>query len=181
MQSEITVREVEKNDIQYIVGYWNNASTEDLLAMGIDVNNIDTLKNLGARLEKQLMLSNEDKAAFVLVALLDKKPIGHCYVNNLIFGKEAFMHLHIWQNNSHKKGMGSAMVRQSIPYFFEKLKLQTLFCEPAAMNLGPNKTLEKIGFKFIKKYTTIPAGWTFQMEVNRWEMTLDYFKNKFNS
>ena len=179
MSSEITVREAQKNDIQHIVGYWDNSSTEDLLAMGIDVNNIDPLKNLGDRLEKQLSLKNEDKAAFVMIAMMDEKPVGHCYVNNLIFGNEAFMHLHIWQNNSHKKGMGSEMVRQSIPHFFEKLKLQTLFCEPAAMNPGPNKTLERIGFEFIKKHTTIPAGWTFQLEVNRWEMTLENFKNKF--
>ncbi len=179
MKSKLTVREVEKNDIQHIVGYWNNSTTEELLAMGIDVNNIEPLKNLGGRLEKQLELSNEDKAAFVLVAMLDEKPVGHCYVNNLIFGKEAFMHLHIWQSTTHKKGIGSEMVRQSIPHFFEKLKLQTLFCEPAAMNPGPNKTLEKIGFKFIKKHITIPAGWTFQLEVNRWEMTLESFQNKF--
>lgn len=178
-QAEITVREVEKDDIQYIVGYWNNSSTDVLLAMGIDINNIESLKNLGDRLEKQLELSYENKAAFVLVAMIDEKRIGHCYVNNLIYGKEAFMHLHIWKTNMHKKGMGSEMVRQSIPHFFEKLKLQTLFCEPAAMNPAPNKTLERIGFKFIKRHTTIPAGWTFQLEVNHWEMTLESFKTKF--
>jgi ribosomal-protein-alanine N-acetyltransferase len=181
MPSAITVREVEKDDIQHIVGYWNNSTTEDLLAMGIDVNNIGPLKNLGDRLEQQLELSYEEKAAFVLVAMMDGKLVGHCYVNNLIFGKEAFIHLHIWQTTTHKKGMGSEMVRQSIPHFFEKLKLQTLFCEPSAKNPGPNKTLERIGFKFIKKHLTIPAGWTFQLEVNRWEMNLKDFKNKFVS
>ena len=71
------------------------------------------------------------------------------------------------------------MVKQSIPHFFEKLKLQTLFCEPAALNPAPNKTLEKIGFKYIKSHTTIPAGWTFEMEVNLWELTLEDFENKF--
>lgn len=176
MQTGITVREAQKEDIQHIVGYWDNSTTEELLAMGIDVNNIEPLKNLGSRLEKQLKLPNEKKGAFVLVAMVDKKLVGHCYVNNLIFGKEAFMHLHIWQTKSHQKGMGAEMVRQSIPHFFEKLKLQTLFCEPAAMNPGPNKTLERVGFKFIKKHLTIPAGWTFELEVNRWEMDLEDFK-----
>ena len=45
MPSAITVREVEKDDIQHIVGYWNNSTTEDLLAMGIDVNNITLVIN----------------------------------------------------------------------------------------------------------------------------------------
>lgn len=178
MLNKIIVREAKKKDIQHIVGYWDNASTEDLLAMGIDVNNIDPLKNLGDRLEKQLALSYEEKTAFVMVAMMNEKLVGHCYVNDLIFGKEAFMHLHIWQSNSQKKGMGAEMVRQSIPHFFNKLKLQTLFCEPAAMNPAPNKTLKKVGFKFIKKHLTVPAGWTFQLEVNRWEMTLESFQNQ---
>ena len=179
MQTKITIREVQKDDIPFIVGYWNNSSTDDLLAMGIDINNIEPLRNLGDRLEGQLELPYKNKAAYVLVVMMDEKRIGHCYVNNLIFGEEAFMHLHIWESNKHKKGIGSEMVRQSIPHFFEKLKLQTLFCEPAAMNPAPNKTLERIGFKLIKRHTTIPAGWTFPMEVNRWKMTLEDFKNIF--
>lgn len=179
MQTGITVREVQKDDIQHIVGYWDNSTTEELLAMGIDVNNIETLKHLGDRLKGQLKLPYKEKGAFVLIASDGEEPVGHCYVNNLIFGKEAFMHLHIWQTSSHKKGMGSEMVRQSIPHFFEKLKLQTLFCEPSANNPGPNKTLERIGFKFIKKHITVPAGWTFKLEVNRWEMDLENFQNRF--
>lgn len=175
----LTIQELQKDHIPHILGYWKNASQEELLAMGISLNHVSVLDNLGGRLEKQLQLPYEKKGAFVFVAFVGEQAVGHCYVNNLLFGKEAFMHLHIWKSNTHKKGLGSQMVKECIPHFFEKLKLQTLFCEPAAMNPAPNKTLEKIGFRFIKRHTTIPSGWTFQMEVNLWEMTLEDFKNKF--
>ena len=62
-----------------------------------------------------------------MVAIFDGKRVGHCYVNKVSFGKDAFLHLHIWQTGTQKKGMGSEMVKLSIPYFFEKLKLKTLF------------------------------------------------------
>ncbi len=179
MNMNLTIQELQKDHIPYILGYWQNASQEELLAMGIDLNHLSVLDNLGQRLEKQLELANEKKGAFVLVAFIDEQPVGHCYVNNLTYGKDAFMHLHIWKSINLKKGLGSQMVKQSIPHFFEKLKLQTLFCEPAALNPAPNKTLEKIGFKYIKSHTTIPAGWTFEMEVNLWELTLEDFENKF--
>ncbi len=179
MENNFTVREAQKNDIPHIVNYWKSASKEDLLAMGIDINNTAPLDDLGERLEKQLPLPYSLKGAFVLVAFVDEKPVGHCYVNHLVFGKEAFMHLHIWKSNLQQKGLGTQMVKKSIPVFFEKLELQTLFCEPAAKNPAPNKTLEKVGFKFIKKHTTVPAGWTFQLEVNRWEMILEDYQFLF--
>jgi RimJ/RimL family protein N-acetyltransferase len=48
-------------------------------------------------------------------------------------------------------------VKKSVPYFFEKLKLKVLYCEPYANNPAPNKTLFKIGSNFEKKYRTIPG------------------------
>ena len=47
------------------------------------------------------------------------------------------------------------------------------------MNPGPNKTMERLGFQFVKRHVTIPAGWQFQLEVNRWELTLEDFRNKY--
>jgi len=72
------------------------------------------------------------------------------------------MHLHLWNAASRKKGIGSQLVKMSLKYFFENLKLKRLFCEPYALNPAPNKTLEKTGFDFVKEYITIPGAFNFE-------------------
>jgi hypothetical protein len=47
------------------------------------------------------------------------------------------------------------------------------------LNPAPNKTLEKIGFTFIKSHTCVPGYLNFEQEVNRWEMTHETFKSIF--
>jgi len=108
-----------------------------------------------------------------MIWLFNGKAIGHCNVNNIIFGQSAFMHLHMWNAPNRKKGMGSQLVQLSIPYFFKHLELKELFCEPYALNPAPNKTLAKLGFQFIKKHVTIPGSLNFEQEVNRWRFDQD--------
>jgi len=81
---------------------------------------------------------------------------------------------------AYLRGMGSQLVKMSLPYYFEKMKLQTLFCQPYALNPAPNRTLEKAGFEFVKKYSTTPGAICFEQEVNLWKMEReDYAKRGF--
>jgi len=86
------------------------------------------------------------------------------------------MHLHLWYTGRRKKGIGTLLIKMALPYFFQKYQLKKLICEPYAFNPAPNKTLEKVGFKFIKTYVTIPGSITFEQKVNRWEMSLEDFQ-----
>lgn len=86
------------------------------------------------------------------------------------------MHLHLWNTNTRQKGIGTKLVKKSLPFFFNNLKLQTLYCEPYVLNIAPNKTLEKVGFKFDKKYITTPGSINFEQEVNRWFMSIELFR-----
>ena len=114
--------------------------------------------------------------SYALIWILDKKAIGHCNVNSIEFGNSAFMHLHIWQPDFRKKGVGTSLVKKSLPFFFENLKLKELFCQPKSDNPAPNKTLEKVGFEFQKKYTTIPGALNFEQEVIQWKLTKEQYK-----
>jgi RimJ/RimL family protein N-acetyltransferase len=102
---------------------------------------------------------------------MDGLPIGHSNINKIVFGEEAFMHLHLWRPDIRQQGMGRNLVMQTLPFFFENYQLKTLYCEPYALNLAPNKTLEKIGFIFVKQYVTTPGWLNFEQPVNLWEMS----------
>ena len=78
------------------------------------------------------------------------------------------MHIHLWHSDNRKKGDGSYFIKESLFYYFQKFKLQKLFCQPYALNPAPNKTLHNAGFEFIKKYETIPGWLNFKQFVNLW-------------
>jgi hypothetical protein len=56
------------------------------------------------------------------------------------------------------------------------IPLKKLFCEPYALNPAPNKTLEKIGFEFVKEYITTPGWINFEQPVKLWMMDFEKFK-----
>lgn len=171
------VRSLTERDIDFIADYWLNSDKDFLVSLGVDLNKIPSRKALTGMLINQIQLPDDEKSSLALIAELNNQAIGHCNVNNIHFGKEATMHLHLWNTKSRQKGLGTKMVLGSLPIFFESLKLERIWCEPYAKNQAPNRTLEKVGFEFVKKYVTIPGSLNFKQEVNRWKMTVERFKS----
>jgi RimJ/RimL family protein N-acetyltransferase len=170
----ISVRELRESDIQLILGYWNNSTPGHFVSMGVDVSKIPAGEVLAERLREQLSLSFENKKAYCLIWEFNGRPIGHSNVNPIIFGEEAYMHLHIWEASTRRTGLGVQLVRMTLPFFFKNLQLKKLYCEPYALNPAPNKTLEKVGFDFVKEFVTVPPV-GFEQLVMRWEMSREKF------
>jgi RimJ/RimL family protein N-acetyltransferase len=174
--SEITVREINLGDIDLIADYWLNSDPQFLINMGVDLAKLPGREALTNMLSEQINLPLHEKKSYALIWELNGRPVGHSNVNAISFGDHATMHLHIWQSNIRKQGLGSQLVKMSLPFYFEKLELQTLICEPYALNPAPNKTLKKVGFTFEKRYRTIPGTLNFEQEVNRWTLTRQTYK-----
>ncbi|MCK5535211.1 MAG: GNAT family N-acetyltransferase [Bacteroidales bacterium] len=174
---DITVREIQLKDIDLIADYWLESDSDFLVQMGVDLNKLPTRNGLREVLTEQINKSITDKKSYALIWELNGKQIGHSNINGIEYGKEATMHLHLWESTNRKKGIGTELVKKSLPYYFEQLEIKKLICEPYALNPSPNKTLEKVGFEFIKKYRTIPGSLNFEQDVNRWELT----REKYNA
>lgn len=170
VNTALSLRESGLEDIEQIADYWFKSSPEYLTAMGVDLEKMPGRESFTKMLTIQIGLPYEKKSAMALIWEVDKVPIGHCNVNEIKYGSEASMHLHIWKPDFRKKGMGTTLVKMSLPFFFQKLDIQILWCEPYALNPAPSKTLERAGFEFVKKYVTIPGSLSFEQEVNRWKM-----------
>ena len=175
----LSVRELEPKDVEFITDYWLNADREFLHSMGADIEKIPARPELSGMIAEQLDQAYPDKRSYCIIWELDGKPIGHCNTNKINFGEAAYMHLHIWNIEQRKKGIGTDLVKMTIPYFFKNLKLKKLCCEPYALNPAPNKTLEKTGFELVKNYVTIPGYLNFEQEVNLWEMSLERYNALF--
>ncbi len=169
----LTVSELRKDQVPLIADYWANSSPEHLLGMGADPAKIPPRDLFEAVLLQQVVLPYEEKQALALLWHLDGQPVGHCNVNGIEFGRQAFFHLHMWHPAKRQKGIGTAAVKMALPVFFDRLQLKRLFCEPFALNPSPNKTLAKVGFRFTGSRVCVPGSISFEQEVNRWEITLE--------
>lgn len=168
--SQLSVREMQRVDIPSIIRYWLTADEAFLKAMGVDTEKMPAQEQWEQMLNEQINTPIEQKQSYCIIWLSDGMPIGHSNINKIVFGKEAYMHLHLWYNSIRQQGLGSAFVKLTLPYFFNNYELETLYCEPYALNPAPNKTLEKTGFTFLKLHTTTPGWLNFEQEVNLWEL-----------
>lgn len=171
----ISVREIKLIDIELLADYWFKSDSEFFKSMGADKDKLPTRSRMVQMLTEQISVPIKDKKSYALIWELDGKQMGHSNVNNIIYGNEATMHLHLWHSVSRKRGIGTKLVKKSLLYYFKNLKINKLICEPYALNPAPNKTLEKVGFEFVKRYRTIPGTLNFEQEVNRWELTKENY------
>ncbi len=175
MSRSLSVREMLESDIDLIIKYWLQSDRTFLQQLGVDVKKLPSAMQWREMVLEQLQTPIQNKRSYCIIWLLNQQPVGHCNVNPLIFGVEAYMHLHLWNATVRQKGLGLELLQMSLPYFFNNLQLQKLLCVPNALNAAPNNTLAKAGFKFVKEYVTIPGSINFEQPVKEWQMTLDQF------
>lgn len=166
----LSVRPLQEIDIEPLSDYWFKASPEFLQGMGVDLAKMPARADWETMLQEQLSQSLEEKKSYCFIWQLAGEAVGHSNVNRIVFGSEAYMHLHLWRSDLRQKGLGVDFVRLTIPHFFQDLQLQKIYCEPYQLNPGPNKTLEKAGFHFVKTHITVPGFINFEQPVNLWEI-----------
>jgi len=174
--ASLSVREIQHSDIEPLSDYWFNSDPDFLIRMGVDLSKMPTREEWKGMLNEQLSQSYEEKKSYCIIWLLKDEPVGHSNVNRIIFGEEAYLHLHIWDSDNRTKGLGLQFVKMTLPFFFQNMKLKKICCEPYALNPAPNKTMEKLGFEFIKEYITVPGFINFEQPVKHWELTLEKFR-----
>ncbi len=173
----LSVREIKETDIDKISNYWLDADSEFLQSLGVDLDKLPSREEWRKMLTEQVEQPYHLKQSYCLIWMVDDVPVGHCNVNKIVFGEEAYMHLHLWNDTDRRSGFGATFIKMSLPHFFRNLQLQRLYCEPYSLNPAPNKTLAKLGFGFVKQYTTTPGYINFHQPVSLWELTYNEFQH----
>ena len=168
---ECTVRPMCLEEMELMVDYFLQASPEFLIHMGADPDKLPQREDWLQLLEKDMAKPLKNRDFFYITWLLNEEPVGHSNINKISFGKEAAMHLHVWNQAHRVKGLGSTCVWKSLAFYFDRFQLNTLYCEPNAHNPGPNKTLKKLGFEFIEQVEMVPGWINFLQPINRYRLT----------
>lgn len=169
------VREMTTKDVASVVDYFVNADADYLYGMGAEKTRLPDRNEWIEKIKLELDKPYVQKEIYYLIWEVDGRPIGHTNINQIEFGIQANMHLHIWNKADRQGGVGSEMIRMSVPKYFEHFQLKVLLCEPYAQNPAPVKTLEQAGFEFIKTYKTTPGVICFPQMVKRYILTKERF------
>ena len=172
---QLSVREMHADDVQSIIGYWQNSPDDHLIGVGVELGKLPDEQTMHSGISSQLDQAPEEKQAYALIWELDGKPVGHSNINQIVFGSHANMHLHIWEMEIRKLGYGQEWVRMSLPFYFTNFELDRLICEPMQTNHGPNNLLPKLGFTHDKDYITIPGSHCYEQKVSRWILSREKF------
>jgi RimJ/RimL family protein N-acetyltransferase len=167
-QMAVTVREMTLGETVLRIRYFHDASPEYLELLGVDPTRLMAPPVWEDYYRRNFSLPLEQRPSFELIWLLEDRPIGFSTADKIVFGDQAFMHLHIIDPDERAHGAGVECVRWSVEIYFDRLKLRTLFCEPNAFNVAPNRTLQKAGFSYVKTHMTVPSPLNFHQAVTRW-------------
>ena len=162
------VREMQQHEAKLMIRYFLTADLAFLNGMGVDPKKLPSELEWAELLKADFARPIQQRQFYYLVWEADGVAIGHCNINKIVFGEAAYMHLHIWDAGQRRKGCATQLLRPSITRFFEAFQLDKLFCEPYALNPGPNQTLPKLGFHLVRTYETTPGWIAFHQPVNLW-------------
>jgi RimJ/RimL family protein N-acetyltransferase len=164
----VVVRPMEISEVAVIIDYFHEASPEDLETLGVDPTRLPARQQWRKLYEKEFVAPIEQRQSFLVLWELGGRPIGFSTADKIRFGTEAYMHLHVLKPGDRAKGLGTSAVRRSVNLYFDVLKLKRLYCEPNAFNVAPNRTLQKVGFSYLKTHMTVPGPLNYHQAVTRW-------------
>lgn len=148
---------MELADFAVRVAYFHEATDEQLARLGVDRARLPEPGEWQARFASNLELPLEQRSEYGVAWQLDGMLVGFSTTDQIEFGKEAHMHLHIVDPERRAAGLGSQFVRLSAAHYCEALRLVRLYCEPNAFNIAPNRTLQRAGFRYVRSRRGRPA------------------------
>jgi RimJ/RimL family protein N-acetyltransferase len=164
----LLIREMTLEEVGLVINYFHGATPEHLETLGVDPTRLPSRSDWRARYVAEYCKPTPERSTLLVIWNLDERPVGFSTSEKIVYGEQAHMHLHIVDPQLRGSGVGSASLPDTIAFYFRRLKLKRLFCEPNAFNVGPNRTLQKVGFRYVKTYKTVPGPLNYHQSVNRW-------------
>jgi RimJ/RimL family protein N-acetyltransferase len=162
------VRPLTRDEIGIRIEYFHRSSDEHLARMGVDRALLPDPEIWQAEYDADYERPLEARRTYTLAWLLDDRIVGFSSTDRIAVGEEAFMHLHVIEQARRRRGLGVAFVELSVAHYFDVLALERLYCEPNALNVAPNRTLQRAGFRYVMSHHTTPGPYNPPQVVTRW-------------
>jgi RimJ/RimL family protein N-acetyltransferase len=163
----LVVREMQLSEAGVRIDYFHDSSDDQLRRLGVDRAFL-LREEWRSAYEEDGARPIEQRATYSLIWELDGETVGFSSADRITFGQEAFMHLHVVKPDLRRQGLGARLVQISARHYFRALELQRLFCEPNALNVAPNRTLQRAGFRYLFTHECRPGPMNFFQATTRW-------------
>jgi RimJ/RimL family protein N-acetyltransferase len=164
----LLVREMAIHEVELIVDYFHGSTPEHLDLLGVDPERLPAPERWRAWYGAEYERPVEERSTVLVIWELDGAPVGFSTADKITFGEQAYMHLHVMAPDKRRSGIGTRCVRDTVDFYFRRLALKRLFCSPNAFNLAPNRTLQAVGFKYLRTHMTVPGPINYHQAVTEW-------------
>jgi RimJ/RimL family protein N-acetyltransferase len=154
-----------------VVSYFHGLSPGDYVRLGIERSKLPEAGAWNRILREDFELPVGARKWHYVAWTLEGVAVGHSNIGDIERGSHGYMHLHIWRADLRAKGLGRAFVLGSVRRYFEVLDIETVYCQPNAFNVAPNRALAAAGFAYSETYETVPGWLNHWQAVTRWVMT----------
>jgi RimJ/RimL family protein N-acetyltransferase len=165
------VRDMRADEASQVVSYFHGLSPDDCVRLGIDRSKLPEVGAWNRFLREDFERPVGARRWHYVAWELEGAAVGHSNIGDIERGVHGYMHLHIWRADLRAKGLGRAFVLGSVGRYFEVLDIQTVYCQPNAFNVAPNRALDAAGFAYLETYETVPGWLNHWQAVTRWAMT----------
>ncbi len=155
------------------IDYFHRATDAELIVLGVDRARLPSPRTWQESYDEDLSRPLKERSGYALLWMLDHVIVGFSTADQIVFGQEARMHLHIVDADRRRQGLGTQFVRLSAKAYFEIFELQRLFCEPNAVNVAPNRTLQRAGFRYVLSRECTPSPINFPQVTTQWVLERD--------
>ncbi len=167
----LSVRAMRLEEVDYRIDYFHGSSDEHLRMLGVDRALLPDPSSWRRMCEVDYARPLSERESFFVLWELDRRRVGFSSLDRIAFGAEAFMHLHVVEPSLRHLGIGSELVGRSAALYLDLFELEVLFCEPNALNVAPNRTLQRAGFTYLFSHETTPGAINFPQVTTRWKLT----------
>lgn len=164
----LSVREMRIEDADIRIGYFHDSTDEHLARLGVNRSLLPTRAQWRSHYELDAARPVPERQEYSLLWLRNSDIVGFSSTDRITFGEEAFMHLHLLDGDLRNAGLGTEFVRQSARTYFEVLQLDRLYCEPNALNVAPNRTVQAAGFRYLFSHHATPSPINMPQISTRW-------------
>jgi RimJ/RimL family protein N-acetyltransferase len=165
---KLTVREMQLEEVDICITYFHDSSDDHLRALGVDRGLLPSPQAWREFYNADYARPLRERVMYSLIWELNDDVVGFSLADGITFGSQAFMHLHILDPKHRGSGLGSQFVRESAAIYFRALELQRLLSQPNALNVAPNRALQRAGFRYDQSEHTTPGPINFPQIVTRW-------------
>ena len=164
----LVVREMSLDEVDLIIDYFYGSTPEHLDLLGVDPTRLPSRARWRERYAREYATPLRERSTVLVVWEVDDVAIGFSTADQIVPGDRAHMHLHIVAPDRRGAGLGTECVRRTAALYIGWLGLERLYCEPNALNVAANRTLQSAGFRYVKTYTTVPGPLNYHQAVTRW-------------